>query len=139
MRIKKAIMFFIGLICTALGAIGIFLPLLPTTPFILAAAICFSGSSEHMYNRLSKSPYFGEFINNYQKKTGVSKRTKTISVLFLWSLLLVSMYLMRDSALMLIIIISAGIGVTAHISLLRGARSVVSPVDEEPVPKPEED
>ncbi len=139
MGIKKAIMLFLGLICTALGAIGIFLPLLPTTPFILAAAICFSSSSERMYNWLSKSPYFGEFINNYQKKTGVSKRTKVLSILFLWSLLSISMYLMRDNILMIVIVISVGIGVTAHILLLRGIRRAVSPADEGFVPKLEED
>jgi uncharacterized protein len=139
MRIKKAIMFLLGLICTALGAIGIFLPLLPTTPFILAAAICFSGSSQHMYDWLSRSPYFGEFINNYQNKTGVSKRTKALSILFLWSLLSISMYLMRDSALMIPIMISVGIGVTAHILLLRGVECASSPVGEEIIPKPEED
>lgn len=139
MRIKKAIMFLLGLICTALGAIGIFLPLLPTTPFILAAAICFSGSSQRMYDWLSRSPYFGEFINNYQKKTGVSKRTKVISILFLWSLLSISMYFMHDNVLMLLIMISVGIVVTAHILLLRGIKCASSPIDVEITTKPEED
>jgi len=139
MRIKNAIMFTLGLICTALGAIGMFLPLLPTTPFILAAAICFSGSSQRMYDWLSRSPYFGEFINNYQKKTGVSKRTKALSILLLWSLLSISIYLMRDSALMLLIMISVGIGVTAHILLLKGVGCASSSVDGEIISKPEED
>lgn len=101
-----------------LGAIGVALPVLPTTPFIILAAICFSGSSPRMYIWLSESRYFGEFITNYREGSGVSRRTKVISLFFLWTLLLVSMYFSGIIVAMILAIV--GVCVTAHILLLKG-------------------
>lgn len=131
MKIRQAILIILGIFATAIGAIGIFIPILPTTPFIIAAALCFSGSSDRMYKWLSQSSYFGEFITNYQNGTGVSKKTKVTSIIFLWLLLPISMYFMRNNMLILIVLMIVGICVTAHIILLRGRNEKIPPCNRE--------
>lgn len=117
---RQILLFIIGCAAVVLGAIGIVLPVLPTTPFIIAAALCFSASSPKMYAWLSSSKYFGEYIANYREGTGVSRKTKAYSLIFLWALLLLSSYFMRNNILIVAILMIVGICVTAHILLLKG-------------------
>jgi uncharacterized membrane protein YbaN (DUF454 family) len=67
-----------------LGAIGIVLPLLPTTPFLLAAAACYYKSSERMHRWLLNNKWFGEYIRNYQEGKGLTKKTKITALTVLW-------------------------------------------------------
>ncbi|SLN19715.1 Inner membrane protein YbaN [Roseovarius albus] len=81
-----------GVICVALGAIGVILPLLPTVPFMLLAAFCFARSSERLHHWLVMHPQFGPAIQNWQEYGAVSRRAKrlaTVSVLLVWGLTIV--------------------------------------------------
>lgn len=118
--LKKNLMIVLGSLAIVIGAIGVALPILPTTPFIIIAALCFSTSSPKMYSWLSNNRYFGEYISNHRDKTGVTKKTKAYSITFLWTLLIVSMFFMKDNTWMLILLIIVGLVVTVHIMLLRG-------------------
>ena len=80
---KKNILLGIGWTSLALGTIGIFLPLLPTTPFLLVSAFCFQKSSEKFHNWLIKSPVFGKYIQDYQEKKGITLQNKIISIVFM--------------------------------------------------------
>src|SRR5512138_617244 len=73
-----------GLLCTGFGAIGMVLPILPTTPFLLAAAACFCKSSTRMYNWLLGNKWFGEYIKNYREGRGLPMRTKITALIILW-------------------------------------------------------
>ena len=66
--------FFVGL-----GIIGIFLPLLPTTPFLLLAAACYARSSKRFYNWLLNNKWFGNYIKNYRERKGIPLQIKIIS------------------------------------------------------------
>ena len=70
----------VGLVALALGAIGIALPLLPTTPFILVAAFAFAQSSEKLHRWLLEHDVFGPLIDNWQQHGAISRRTKVVSV-----------------------------------------------------------
>lgn len=117
-NIKKTILIIAGGISLLIGGIGIFLPILPTTPLVLLAALCFSGSNEKLYQALLKSKYFGSYIDNYKNKTGVPIEVKRRAILFLWVGLGVSMFLTRDIKIIGILMI-VGIGVTIHIGRLK--------------------
>ena len=65
----------------ALGAIGVVLPLLPTTPFLLLAAACFARGSLRFYRLLTGSKLFGPLIRDWQEKGTVSRKTKTWAVI----------------------------------------------------------
>lgn len=80
----KALLIALGSLFVALGTLGIFLPLLPTTPFLLLASACYIRSSEKLYNRLLYSKWFGEHIKNYRDGKGMPLHAKVISIALLW-------------------------------------------------------
>ena len=69
-----------GMLCVALGLIGIFLPLLPTTPFMLLAAACFAQSSPRFHNALLESRLFGPIIKQWQAQRSIPKKSKTQAI-----------------------------------------------------------
>ncbi|HEX9262413.1 MAG TPA: YbaN family protein [Candidatus Bathyarchaeia archaeon] len=83
-KITRALWLVAGMICLILGAIGMVLPILPTTPFLLAAAACFCNSSPRMYNWLLNNKWFGEYIKNYKEGRGLPVRTKITALTVLW-------------------------------------------------------
>lgn len=116
--IKKYLLIITGFLFVALGGIGIFIPVLPTTPFVLVAAICFSASSPKLYLWLSNTKYFGEFITNYKNKSGVRKAVKIRTLIFLYVTLGISFFLIESWAVKGILI-AVAIGVTIHILMLK--------------------
>lgn len=67
-----------GILSLTLGTIGIFLPLLPTTPFILLAATCFAKSSQRFHKYLINNKYFGPIIEDWQEKRRIPYKAKVI-------------------------------------------------------------
>jgi uncharacterized membrane protein YbaN (DUF454 family) len=72
-----------GILSLIVGIIGIILPLLPTTPFVLLAAVSFSKSSVTFYNYLAKNKYFGPIILNWQEHRTIPIRAKVVAVLIM--------------------------------------------------------
>ena len=73
-----------GMICVGLGAIGIIVPGLPTTPFLLLAAYCFARSSEHFHSWLLNHRWFGSYVRNFEEGRGMTRRAKGITILLAW-------------------------------------------------------
>lgn len=118
MKIVKIIVSATGFISLVLGAIGIVLPILPTTPFILLSAICFSYSSPKAEKWLSKSKHFGCYIENYKHHTGVPREVKIQSIQFMWCCLALSCIIVRKLWLCILLAV-IGIAVTIHIHCLK--------------------
>lgn len=78
--VKKALWLSLGLLSTLLGIIGIALPLLPTTPFLLLAAYSFAQSSERMHRWLAEHHAFGPIISNWQEHGAIDRRSKIIAL-----------------------------------------------------------
>ncbi|WP_287822528.1 YbaN family protein [Clostridium sp.] len=118
MRIKKYVIFIAGCILIVIASIGIFLPILSTTPFVILAAMCFSVSSEKAYRLLAKNRFFGPYIENYKTGNGVTVKAKIKGIMMLWVLLIISAVVMHKlwSSVMLIVI---GSVVTIHLLLLK--------------------
>ena len=116
--IKKTFLIALGFLCLGLGAIGIIMPLVPTTPFVLLAAICFSKSNETFHRWLQRSPFFGPFIENYRTKQGVDKSLKVIGILFVWTGLIVSMFTV-GTIWIIPVLTTVGIGVTIHLLFIK--------------------
>ena len=117
-RIKKTLLIVAGVVSLALGGIGVFLPLLPTTPFVLLAAGCFAGSSPAMHRWLCRSRFFGEYIENYRTNAGVSKSIKIRSIVFLWAGLALSAAAV-DRPLVWVILAVVGICVSTHLLMMK--------------------
>lgn len=115
---KRILLLVAGWLLLALGAVGILVPVLPTTPFVLVAAGCFSFASPKMYALLLKSRFFGPYVENYRTKQGVPVDAKVRGIVMLWVLLLISMIAMHKlwlTALLLVV----GTAVTIHLLMLK--------------------
>ena len=118
-----------GTICVGLGALGIFLPLLPTTPFLLLAAACYIRSSEKFYRWLITNKWFGSYIRNYREGRGVPLSTKVIAISLLWITIGYSALFVVGSLFFRAILILIAFGVTTHLVLLKTYRREESPAD----------
>jgi uncharacterized membrane protein YbaN (DUF454 family) len=109
----------LGTLALGLGIMGIFLPLLPTTPFLLAAAACYLRSSERMYRWLLSHRWFGPFISNYRQHRAISKRHKAITLILLWSAIGYSSVFATRNLILRIALFAVAVGVTVHVLSLR--------------------
>lgn len=108
-----------GTVCVGLGIVGIFVPVLPTTPFLLLAAACYARSSPTFHSWLLNNKWFGSYIRNYLERKGITLRAKIITLSLLWITIGVSVaFAVEILALKLILVIIA-IGVSIHILSLR--------------------
>lgn len=82
--IKRFLLQFAGWLAVSLGVIGIFLPLLPTTPFLLLAAACFMRSSPSVYHWLVEHPQLGRFIKSFLHGRGLPLKAKIYAVSLIW-------------------------------------------------------
>ena len=118
MILKKYILLGFGFLFLLLGAIGIAVPVLPTTPFVILASGCFAYGSPALLKWLEGTKYFGEFISNYRTKTGVQKSVKIKALIFLYATLGISFFLMPLWYVRLILFLVAA-AVTVHILLIK--------------------
>jgi len=119
MRIKQTLLVTAGFLALALGTLGIFLPILPTTPFVLLAAACFIRSSRRFYIRLIANPWFGPLVENYLTYRAVPWRTKVTAILMLWVLILISLLVFAEALWLRILLLLIALGVTTHLALLK--------------------
>ncbi|WP_240375888.1 YbaN family protein [Bacillus piscicola] len=82
---KKYMLIVLGSMSVALGVIGIILPLLPTTPFLLLAAYCYARSSNRLYERLLQTKWLGQYIQDFRSGKGIPVKSKVIALTVLWS------------------------------------------------------
>ena len=118
-RSIKLILIIAGTFLIGLGILGIFLPLLPTTPLLLLAAACYARSSRRFYDWLLNNKWFGNYIKNYLEGKGVPLKVKVLSISLLWVAILFSAIFLVSILLVRIILVLIAIGVTIHIISIR--------------------
>ena len=117
--IKKTLFILLGSIFTGLAFLGIFLPLLPTTPFLLLAAFFFFRSSEKSYHWLLNHKIFGKYLQNYLKNRTIPINIKIFVLILLWiTILLTSVFVLEIFVISLVLILIAT-AVTIHILSLK--------------------
>lgn len=110
----RGLLLAIGCLSVALGVIGIFLPVLPTTPFLLLAAACFLRSSRRLYLWLVTHPRLGPWVRDYLNGQGIPLKGKVYSIALMWASILLSCYLVPLPYARLFMLTSAVL-VTAYI------------------------
>jgi uncharacterized membrane protein YbaN (DUF454 family) len=118
-KTKRRLLIGAGTLSTGLGIIGIFVPILPTTPFLLLAAACYIRSSERFYQWLTNNRVFGAYVRNYIEGRGMPTRTKIFTILLLWLTIGLSITFGVQNIVIRIVLICIAIGVTAHIALIK--------------------
>lgn len=110
----KFVLNLIGCIAVALAVLGMFLPLLPTTPFLLLASACFIRGSERMHRWLMNNRLFGEYLRNIENRQGLPLRAKVLALALMWPSLGYSMYIV-DRPLVTALLLVTGTGVTVYL------------------------
>lgn len=116
--VSRILLVAAGTICVVLGFIGILIPVLPTTPFLLLAAFCYMRSSRRLYNWLLNHRLFGPTVTNYLKYRAVSKGTKRGAMIILWASLLISIIVVDKLQIRLLLLL-IGLAVSWHLAALR--------------------
>ena len=114
-RFVRWLLIFTGTLALGLGTIGVIVPLLPTTPFLLLTAACYIRSSDRLYSWLMNHKLYGEFLHNYMEHRAISLNVKIGSIVLLWLTIITSSIFFINLVLLKILLIIKAILVTLHI------------------------
>lgn len=128
-KITRTVLLIVGTICVALGSIGIIIPVLPTTPFLLLAAGCYVKASQRCYNWLMNHKLFGAFIKGYIEGSGVPVKSKLIAIAYLWIGISISIIMLKTLWVQILLICIAT-AVTIHIALIKPKQKATRTIDE---------
>jgi len=106
--------------------VGIFLPLLPTTPFYLLTAWLYMQSSPKLYQKVMSNKYFGTIVRNFQENKSISLKTKIITISMLWVIILLSAFLVVSAWWLRLLLFAVAIGVTIHVLSYRTTKKIKS-------------
>ncbi|MBT7861868.1 MAG: YbaN family protein [Gemmatimonadetes bacterium] len=116
MRQPMRILFFvIGTMSVVAGVVGILLPLIPTTPFLLLAAWCYARSSERFYRLLLSNRWLGPYIRNYRDGRGMSLRAKVSTLAVLWIAIIFGAGFVAPVLWLSLVLVGIAIGVTTYL------------------------
>jgi uncharacterized membrane protein YbaN (DUF454 family) len=108
---RKVLMIIAGSVSLFLGILGIFVPGLPATPFLLLTATLYVKSSPRLHRWLIGNKYLGKYVLNYQRRKGMTRRQKIYALSLMWTMIVLSAgFLVHLLSLRLIIIVAGIIG-----------------------------
>jgi uncharacterized membrane protein YbaN (DUF454 family) len=114
-KLVRALFFIAGTITLVLGAIGVVVPVLPTTPFLLLSLACYCRSSNRMTHWMLTNKYFGEYIQNYREGKGIPLKTKLFAIAILWVAILYSAIFVLPILIAQLILLTIASAVTVHL------------------------
>ena len=117
--IKRLLFVILGTIFLVVGIVGILVPVLPTTPFLLLAASFYARGSRKFHNWLLNNRILGAYLKHYVNGKGISLRVKLLTILLLWSAISFTVAFVIDELVVRIILILVAIGVSVHITLIK--------------------
>lgn len=114
-KMMRGIYIVVGTIALVIGAIGLFLPVIPTTPLVILAAACYYRGSERLHNWILSSRWFGETVKNYQEGRGLTRDTKVRAISMMWAMILISAWFFVSNLVVRVAIICVVMGVTVYL------------------------
>jgi len=118
-RARKFLFIVFGFFTLALGIVGVFLPVLPTTPFLLVSAWAWMKSSPRFYTWLIHNRLLGTYIRNYRERKGITLRHKIITITVLWIGIGYTAILVSERLWLTLLLFAIAIGVTVHLLALK--------------------
>jgi len=119
----KILLSALGCASLALGVIGVFLPILPTTPFILLTAWCFSRSSDQFHNWLINHKYLGNIIKAWQSESGIPSQACYKAIAMTWLGMLISMLIIAK-VWAVVLLCSIGLAVSFYLLRMRKTQTL---------------
>jgi uncharacterized membrane protein YbaN (DUF454 family) len=109
----KIILATLGIISLILGIIGIFIPLLPTVPFVLLSAYLFARSSSRLHYWIMNHKVYGEYIRSYNQDKSIPMQVKVVAIGMLWLSMSISIFfVLKERWILQLLLGSITIGVT---------------------------
>ncbi len=118
-RLMKALLVTLGTLSVGLGVLGIFLPLLPTTVFLLLAAACYARSSDRFYQWLINHRWLGRYIRNHYEGRGMSRRDKIVTLVALWAGIGATAIWSVEALWIRLVLLGIAAAVTTHVAKLK--------------------
>ena len=114
-QIQKSAWIFGGTVCIGLGLLGVFLPILPTTPFLLLAAFCYGRGSKRFYHWLVHQSWAGNYIQNYLSGNGIPAKQKAFTIALLWLTIGATIGLVNLAWWLNVVLLIVAVSVTIHL------------------------
>ena len=108
-RVVRALLWFAGSVSLILGLIGVVLPGLPTTPFVLLAAACYAKASPKLHARLLKHRWFGPMLRDWERDHSLTRRTKTVAVVSMSLMVALSIWGFQGRPLLQGVLLATGL------------------------------
>ncbi|MHC1708863.1 MAG: YbaN family protein [Methanomassiliicoccales archaeon] len=108
-----------GTLSLALGLFGIFVPVLPTTPFLLLAAACYARGSQRFYCWLMNNRLLGAYIRGYRDGRGLPLHARAFTIIMLWLTIGVTAFVFIDEGWIRLVLLVIALAVTVHVASLR--------------------
>jgi len=121
-KFKRTLFIILGSLCVGLGIVGILVPLLPTTPFLVLAAWLYAQSSDRFYQWLINNRWFGSYIRNYREGLGIPLGHKIVTISLLWLTIGASCWFVVDQWWLRVILLCIAAGVTYHLVSIKNYR-----------------
>lgn len=119
----RGILFIFGSLFLFLGIIGIIIPLLPTTPFLLLSAACYLRSSKRIYHWLLNHKWLGIIIKNYYEGKGLPLKFKVFTIILLWVTITTSIVYFVSLYWVKILLLIIAVLVSTHILTIKTVKS----------------
>lgn len=116
-QMKRIFLMTLGILSVVLGIVGIFVPGLPTTPFLLLSSWLFYKSSKRLHDRLHRSS-LGKYIRRYESRQGVSLLSKIISIACMWTMICISVFLVIENLHIRLLLLGLGVVGTCSVLLI---------------------
>ena len=118
----RVLLISLGVFFIGLASLGIFIPVLPTTPFLLLSAALFARSSDRFYRWLIGNRFFGKYIKDYREGKGVPIKVKMGAIIILWVTICLSIIFGVEILWIRIILVIVAVGVTIHIAMIKNTK-----------------
>ena len=120
MNVKQLFFITLGTFFLGIGIIGIIVPVLPTTPFLLLASFFYIRSSKRLYNWLLTNRILGIYIRNYIDGKGTPLKVKLFTIALLWTVIIVTVVFAVEELIFRTILVLVAVGVSVYIALIKG-------------------
>lgn len=123
---RRLVFLVVGALSLATGVIGMFVPLLPTTCFLLLAVWCFARSSPRLHSWMLTNRWFGDYLRDYREGRGIPRALKVGSLSVMWLTIGFSVAFAISAIWVRLVLLGIAVGVTIHVAGLRDSRALAT-------------